>query len=73
MKKSAPTRTEDRTPTRRGFTMQPCRLLSTTLLLSLAVVAPTPSIRAAENNEFFENKVRPVLVEHCYQIGRAHV
>ena len=69
--KSAPTRTEDRTPTRRGFTMQPCRLLPTTLIsLVLTLCVPTLSLRA-DDNEFFETKVRPVLVEHCYRCHSA--
>ena len=35
--------------------------------LFLALGVPLPSLRAAESNEFFENKVRPLLTQHCYR------
>jgi hypothetical protein len=35
--------------------------------LSAAVCVPASPLAAADNSEFFETKVRPVLVEHCYR------
>jgi hypothetical protein len=35
-------------------------------LLALGLVVPVTPLKAAENNDFFENKVRPVLARHCY-------
>ena len=40
-------------------------LLLACLLVALGV--PFSSLRAADKNEFFENKVRPLLVQHCYR------
>ncbi len=37
------------------------------LLLVLAAVANGGFVSADEQREFFENKIRPVLVEHCYE------
>jgi hypothetical protein len=43
------------------------RFLPPTLLsLVLTLGVPVAPLRAADNGEFFENKVRPVLVQHCY-------
>ncbi len=41
------------------------RLLLTFLSLVLALCSPAVPLRA-DNSEFFETKVRPVLVQHCY-------
>jgi hypothetical protein len=47
--------------------MPQCRFLPPMLFsLALALCIPVPPLRAAEEGEFFENKVRPVLVQHCY-------
>jgi hypothetical protein len=37
------------------------------LLLIFVLCAPTLPLRAADADEFFESKVRPVLVQHCYR------
>ncbi|HTU19452.1 MAG TPA: PSD1 and planctomycete cytochrome C domain-containing protein [Gemmataceae bacterium] len=37
------------------------------ICLLLAAGLPRSSLRAAENSDFFENKVRPLLVQHCYR------
>ncbi len=37
------------------------------LLLSLSLSQPSHAVQSSENNDFFENRVRPVLVKHCYQ------
>src|SRR5689334_22054446 len=48
--------------------MQRCRLLPPAFL-SLAFVLSVPAwpLRAADESEFFESKVRPVLAQHCYR------
>lgn len=52
-------------------------LLKRVLIIALAAVALWPSVvtHAADSNavaiEFFENKVRPVLAEHCYSCHSA--
>ncbi|HEY7314233.1 MAG TPA: PSD1 and planctomycete cytochrome C domain-containing protein [Gemmataceae bacterium] len=46
----------------------PDRSLSLASLFLLAMLAAAPALRAADPGiEFFEKKVRPVLVEHCYR------
>ncbi len=48
------------------------RLLPLTLLsLAIAVCVSTSPLRAEDNSEFFESKVRPVLVQHCYSCHSA--
>ncbi len=48
--------------------MQPCRSLSPLILsLVLAFLASTSPLCAAGDSDFFENKVRPVLAQHCYR------
>ncbi len=47
--------------------MPHCRPLLTTLLLTLALFVHTSPLSAAENSDFFENKVRPLLAQHCYR------
>src|SRR5438128_4055425 len=38
----------------------------------LAVIGPLPTVRAQDAGiEFFENRIRPVLVEHCYECHSA--
>ena len=41
-------------------------LFSISLALS-SHAAPTPREATAKGTAFFENKIRPVLVEHCYK------
>jgi len=44
------------------------RLFFATLLLANAVLLPARVARAADEGlEFFEKKIRPVLVQHCYE------
>jgi hypothetical protein len=45
--------------------MNSCRLL-TAIVVVFALCLPTSAISAADGIDFFENKVRPVLVQHCY-------
>ena len=45
--------------------MLPCRLL-TVIVIIFAVCLPASALSAADGIDFFENKVRPVLVQHCY-------
>jgi hypothetical protein len=42
------------------------RLARATLFLLAAFVVLTPSAQSQEGIDFFERKIRPVLVEHCY-------
>jgi cytochrome c553 len=42
-------------------------LLTTLLPFALALALSHSSLRAADGIEFFETKVRPVLVQHCYR------
>jgi hypothetical protein len=52
--------------------MKSGQTLATTLLsLALALFIPTPSLFAADDRDFFEPKVRPVLVQHCYRCHSA--
>jgi hypothetical protein len=45
-----------------------CRPLPPMLLLfTLAFLVPTSPLLAAEESDFFEARVRPVLAEHCYR------
>jgi len=37
------------------------------LMLSLCQSQSSHAFQSSENNDFFENRVRPVLVKHCYQ------
>src|SRR4051812_24123405 len=47
--------------------LQPMRdRMALSTLLCLALTAPVAAAPQAGDLEFFENKVRPVLVEHCY-------
>ncbi len=41
--------------------------LSFVLTLTTALAAPIPAERSAEDIEFFERRVRPLLVEHCLE------
>ncbi len=41
------------------------------LFLSLVLCVPTSPLLAADDSEFFETKVRPVLVQHCYSCHSA--
>ena len=42
------------------------------LLVLLVSVAPVATLRADDaGNEFFEKKIRPILVQHCYECHSA--
>jgi hypothetical protein len=47
--------------------MKSCQTLATALL---PIVLTTP-VSAAEDSDFFETKVRPILVQHCYRCHSA--
>ena len=44
-----------------------CACLFSALLIAASRVESAPANPSADQLEFFENKIRPVLVEHCYQ------
>jgi hypothetical protein len=46
-------------------------MLAAPAFLTLLVLAQSPPAFAAEDLEFFEKRVRPVLVEHCYECHSA--
>ena len=68
------TKGEVRTGTYRGSDSPPARLSCNPAELcagssfaSSRICRPPSSLFAAEDHEFFETKVRPVLVQHCYR------
>ncbi|MCR9197754.1 MAG: hypothetical protein NXI04_03825, partial [Planctomycetaceae bacterium] len=46
--------------------MRPIPITSLIRLLLLALLCGLPSVAGDERLEFFETKIRPVLIEHCY-------
>src|SRR5262245_20941532 len=56
-----------------GFAFESSFMLRTALAVALLVPLSAPAVRAADpaldskNVEFFESKIRPVLVEQCYK------
>ena len=47
------------------------RLLAKAILPAVGFIAATGNVAADEGIDFFEKKIRPVLIEHCYKCHSA--
>ena len=46
---------------------EPCRSLLPTVLIFALLLLASPQLTAANPAQFFEEKIRPALIEHCYE------